>query len=379
MHKEKLFELDGMCTSFWGVYTMSLILFSKGVGNPIFGLIQSGQCIANSYHYSVHDYPTNSTVPHLSLYSLTNPIVYDGVGHCCIDDEHLQSCNALRTDPMFQLSAELFTRHFQPGFPIPYFVYMLIPGFLHFLGVVHATDIDRKHSPEERHYWSYFASVTSFAHALLMLLSAYHFHAVFTENCDSSVVNKSEATDFCDMLSSCGLALASVYPFTWTGESYAPIMIGLGLVMLGTNIFRLPLMLLNDLHDKLMGPFEVSRLAILDLQGDELSLALALEAASTEFIDYYLNDWHHVQLPDHIQPVPAANNYGVLDTNHYSSHCCRCKDHLLAYTMHGMRAKVMQIECGRRCHQICILRWAIDTTYTESACSFCTDDTYILK
>ena len=116
-------------------------------------MTQPDQSLTNSYPYSVHDYTTNSTIPHMSLYNLTNPIVFDGSDHRCIDNEHLQSCDALRTDPMFQLSAELFTRHFRPVIPILYCVLVLILGVFHAVNALYAENKARLNypDPDKRH------------------------------------------------------------------------------------------------------------------------------------------------------------------------------------------------------------------------------------
>ena len=108
-------------------------IFTK---NPTIGLTQPGRCLANSYYYNVRDW-TNSTSTHLS-----NPIVYDGADHSCIDEKHLQSCDALRTDPLFQLSAELFVRHFEPKveFYLPYFLFLFFTCFAYLHLAVHSED-----------------------------------------------------------------------------------------------------------------------------------------------------------------------------------------------------------------------------------------------
>ena len=43
---------------------------------------------------------------------MSNPIIYKGDSYSCIDDEHINSCDALRNVPMFQLTSDLFSRHF---------------------------------------------------------------------------------------------------------------------------------------------------------------------------------------------------------------------------------------------------------------------------
>ena len=79
------------------LFCMFIILVSTG--DLSIGLIQPGQCLTNSYGY-ICDW-TNSSSPYI-----TNPILYDSADHSCIDHQHLESCDALRSDPMFQLPAE---------------------------------------------------------------------------------------------------------------------------------------------------------------------------------------------------------------------------------------------------------------------------------
>ena len=73
------------------------------------GLSQSNRCIESRSDYSVQNIPTISTN---STLHTSNPIIYKGNSYSCIDNEHINSCDALRSEPMFQLTSDLFSRHF---------------------------------------------------------------------------------------------------------------------------------------------------------------------------------------------------------------------------------------------------------------------------
>ena len=251
---------------------------------------------------------------YLYLISLT---LFDGAVHCCIDDEHLQSCDALRTDPIFQLSTELFARHFLSLTPIIYFFAMILSGGLHYYYSLNADKWSSggRNTPQQRQRCTYLSKVTGSIQALSMLLSAYSFRFVFIESCKYSIVNQSEAAAFCGTLSSCGLALASVYTINWIGVCCALILDILGIVIVTINTFHLPLLLSNDLYITLMGPFDLNRLGILTTHSYQLSLAL--ETASTEYINCYLTDWQRIQRRPPVNNIRAilttAYNYGALD------------------------------------------------------------------
>ena len=231
------------------------------------GLIQPGQCLPNSYGY-IRDW-TNSSLPHI-----TNPILYDSADHSCIDHQHLQSCDALRSEPMFQLPAELLSRHFSILCKFaPYFWLVIMCLSFHFTATMDALDPTK--SAEVRHSLAYFSIGTGFLMALLMLFAAYGLKFINIESCEGSIVDNSEAAAFCSKLSSCGLTLASVFSSDWTTHYvYTSIAFAFGVFEVALHAFHLPFMLLHDWHTKRATQFEANRLAILSKQGDELTLAL---------------------------------------------------------------------------------------------------------
>ena len=251
---------------------MLLLLFSMFIilvptRDLSIGLIQPGQCLPNSYGY-IRDW-TNSSLPHI-----TNPILYDSADHSCIDHQHLQSCDALRSEPMFQLPAELLSRHFSILCKFaPYFWLVIMCLSFHFTATMDALDPTK--SAEVRHSLAYFSIGTGFLMALLMLFAAYGLKFINIESCEGSIVDNSEAAAFCSKLSSCGLTLASVFSSDWTTHYvYTSIAFAFGVFEVALHAFHLPFMLLHDWHTKRATQFEANRLAILSKQGDELTLAL---------------------------------------------------------------------------------------------------------
>ena len=181
-----------------------------------------------------------------------------------------------------------------------------------------------------------------------------------------SIVNRSEAAGFCGKLSSCGLTLASVYTINWVGVGYAPVILVLGLMTLVINVTHISLILLSDLHDKLVGPFEVSRRAILSKQ--DHNLTSALKTVSIEFINYYLTDWQYIQ-----QPVNNRQNYHYGTQLSYKLeqddvYCGECQQSLF-YT--PALYQFIRLQCGHEFHQSCILKWVIAPTNAESECPVC--------
>ena len=234
---------------------------------------------------------------------------------------------------------------------------MILSGGLHYYYSLNADKWSSggSNTQEQRHRCTYLSKVTGSIQALSMLLSVYSFRFVFIESCKYIIVNQSEATAFCSKLSSCGLTIASVYSVNWIGVSCVLVLGILGLVIVTVNAIHLPLLLLNDLYITLMGPFELNRLGILTKHSYEL--ALALETASTEFINCYLTDWQRIQRRQAVNNIraisTAAYNYGALDDLYQDDdHCSECHSILFAYNGSW---NLLQLQCGHMFHQVCIL------------------------
>ena len=345
-------------------------IFTK---NPTIGLTQPGRCLANSNYYNVHDW-INSTLTHLS-----NPIVYDGADSSCIDEKHLQSCDALRTDQLFQLSAELFVRHFKisDGLFYPYFIFVFFTCFAYLHLAVHSEDL--KLTAEARRQCSYVSKATGYILALFIFLSSYSTKFMFIESCNSIMVSLDEAAVFCRTLTSCGLTLASVYSANGTtAYGYSSVIIVFGVIEVVLHTCHLPLMLLHDWHTRRATQFEADRLAILSKQGDELSAAL--ETAPPEFVTYYLTDWKPVKKPKSASratpavysPISTTDSTSdramppVLDIEQDDGHCTVCQN--ILFTADGGR-RVIELHCHHTFHQTCILHWAIVATNT--GCPIC--------
>ena len=288
--------------------------------SPLVGLIQPGQCLANSNHYHVYDW-TNSTSHHLS-----NPIVYDGADHSCIDEQHLQSCDSLRTDSMFQLSAELLVRHFKTNdgviFP-SYFCLILLTWFTHFVCTTFfvLSDGAGTRNAQLRQYYAYMSTLTGFILALFIFLSSYSTKFMFIESCNSIMVSLDEAAVFCRTLTSCGLTLASVYSADGTSAyGYSLVIFIFGMIEVAIQTCHLPLMLLHHWHT-CATLFEANRLAILSKQGDVLSAALAT-ALSIAFLFYYLTDWKHTAEPRVTSRATSAVYSPIATTDSTSDRPC---------------------------------------------------------
>ena len=343
------------------------------VRNSMVGLIQPGQCLANSNHYHVYDW-TNSTSTHLS-----NPIVYDGADHSCIDEKHLQSCDALRTDQLFQLSAELFVRHFKisDGLFLPYFLFVFFSWFAYLSCSVSALEATR--TAEVRQYYAYMTQAAGFILAIFIFLSSYSTKFMFIESCNSIMVSLDEAAVFCRTLSSCGLTLASVYSANGTtAYGYSSIIFVFGVIEVVIHTCHLPWMLLYDWHTRRASQFEAHRLAILSKQGGELTLAL--ETAPPEFVTYYLTDWKHAKKLKSASRATSAV-YSLISTTDSTSdramppvpeieqddgHCTVCQN--ILFPADGGK-KVVELQCHHTFHQTCILHWAIVATNT--GCPVC--------
>ena len=330
------------------------------IRNPKIGLTQPGQCLGNSNYYNVHDW-TNSTAPNLS-----NPIVYDGTDHSCIDERLLQSCDALRTDPLFQLSAELFVRHFKvaDGFVFPYFFLILILIIAHYYCVLLAEDRrvteDVRATVGFRNTFGYTSKATGFVYALSILMSSYSTKFMLIESCNSIMVSLDEAAVFCRTLTSCGLTLASVYSANGTtAYGYSSIIFVFGVIEVVLHTCHLPLMLLHDWHTRRTTQFEANRLAILSKQGDALSLALG--TAPPEFVTFYLTDWKHAQRPKSTSRASSAVYSPISSTDSTSDrtmppvpgieqddgHCTVCQN--ILFTTDGGK-QVIELQCHHTFH-----------------------------
>ena len=309
--------------------------------HPKIGITQPGKCLAYGYNYNIRDYITTSSS------NATNLILYEGTDYSCIDNKYIQSCEALRTDPILQLSADLFTQQFKAGDGLlfPYFflviftliAHLVLVGFLYDYGDV--LDI-----PVRRHIYAYSNMASGFILALFIFLSSHSCRFMFIERCNSIMVDISEAAGFCRRLSRCGLTLASVYSTNrTTAYGYSSVMFVFGVVIVLVQFFHLPLVLLDHYYFGHTTHFEVRRVAVLSMQGDELTQAL--DTASWQFISYYITGWKRVKQPDNTNPVastlapgavysplattdPAASptTPPVPDIEHVTDHCNICKD-----------------------------------------------------
>ena len=97
--------------------------------HPKIGITQPGKCLAYGYNYNIRDYITTSSS------NATNLILYEGTDYSCIDNKYIQSCEALRTDPILQLSADLFTQQFKAGDGLlfPYFLLVIFTLIAHLI------------------------------------------------------------------------------------------------------------------------------------------------------------------------------------------------------------------------------------------------------
>ena len=341
--------------------------------NPAIGFTQPGQCLANSYNYNIRDYPTNSTS------DLTNPILYDGADHSCIDDKHLQSCDAFRTDQLFQLSAELFVRHFKApdGIHFPYYISVIVIGFVHLFLAAFSYDYSDR-VDIRRHILGYTSKVSGFILGVLALLSSYSCRLTLTQSCNTIMVSLDEAAVFCRRLTSCGLTLASVYSANWTtAYGYSSVMFIFGVIIVLIHTCHLPLMLLNHYYFRHTTHSEVRRLAILSKEGDELTLAL--EDASWQFISYYITGWKRVKQSASTSSAASAPGtvYSPLTTiepvippvpgtRQAANNCTLCQD-LLVTTDNDK--KCIELRCTHKFHQVCILQYAL--VVTNTGCPTC--------
>ena len=221
--------------------------------------------------------------------------------------------------------------------------------------------------------------------ALFIFLSSYSCRFMFIiERCNSIMVDISEAAGFCRRLSRCGLTLASVYSTDWTtAYGYSSVVFIFGVIIVLIQSCHLPLVLLDHYYFGHTTHFEVRRVAVLSMQGDEL--ALALEAAPWQFISYYITGWKHMKQPDNTNlaaPTPASGAiYSPLattdpaadptippvpDIEHVTDHCNICKD--LLFTINDDK-KCIELRCNHKYHQVCILLYAIDVSHT--CCPIC--------
>ena len=363
--------------------------------HPKIGITQPGKCLTNSYNYNIRDCQAN-----LSL-NITNPILYDGPDRSCIDNKYIQSCEALRTDPLLQLSAELFTQQFKAGTGLlfPYFFLVIFTLIAHLLSVGISDDYgDILDIPVRRHIYAYSNMASGFLLALFIFLSSYGCRFMFIERCNSIMVDLNEAAGFCRRLSRCGFTLASVYSTDWTtAYGYSSVMFVFGVIIVFIQFCHLPLVLLDHYYFGHTTHFEVRRLATLSMQGDELNQAL--EAASWQFISYYITGWKRVMQPENTNPAapapgavysplattdptpepttdptpepttePASNPTipPVPDIEQVTDHCNICKE--LLFTINGDK-KCIELRCNHKFHQVCILNYAIDITNTS--CPIC--------
>ena len=281
---------------------------------------------------------------------------------------------------MFQLSAELFVRHFKTpdGIHFPYYISVIVIGFVHLLLAAFSYDYSDR-VDIRRHTLGYSSKASGIILGVLALLSSYSCRLTLTQSCNTIMVSLDEAAVFCRKLTSCGLTLASVYSAKWTtAYGYSSVMFIFGVIIVLIHMYHFFLMLLNHYYYGHTTHSEVRRLAILSKVGDELTLAL--EAASWQFISHYITDWKRlpqpastnraVSAPGTVPPPPLATTEPaippVLAIEQAANHCSLCQG-ILVTTDNDKKG--IELRCAHKFHQVCILQYAI--VVTNTACPTC--------
>ena len=364
------------------------------VRNPTIGLMQaSGRCTTNSFHYTVQNIPTIANSSSVHVPHPTNPIIYDEDNNSCIDDQHLSFCYPLRdgaTSGIFQQSSDLFAKIFslENGFIFPYFFSIVFISLLYAILIVEAVydGPDTVSDAQTKRYLAYFSKCIGFLLVYLMYLSISTAHILFKVSCDSVMIDLDEAAVFCRILKACDLTLASIYSTNWTPlYGYREIMYYIGWWLGILTTIHLVLSLIYDTHCILVERSEARRVAIVNLRGDELNLAL--ETASVEFIEYYLIDWtwakksapssralvYGLAAPAVYSPLPTSDRTlpptPVPDIKQDDGHCTVCQD--ILFTADSGK-KVIELQCHHTFHQTCILQYMLTAaTNAESECPTC--------
>ena len=404
--------------------SLSTVLYEFVKENRAMGLSQPGRCLI-SYSYNIRDVPLiisyNSTLPHTNGI-ITNPIIYQEDGYSCIDEDHIDSCQALRNTTMFQLPSELFTRHFKEvdSYMFSSDIFIGLFSIFFISGISPALQAD----PTVAHTLfiyciTYVIQIIAVLLSLTMIYSSTHPEGIQTEPCETSMIKPEDATTFCHTLSACGLTLSSVYRSTlppyyvWLFMNiYSWVTYTTGVFMLCTSVSHIVLLILYGIYNICRIVYErrydALRLDILSKQGDEFTLAL--EEAPRSFIDYYISNWTRVHATPSLQAsttgtISAPATYSplattvtespaesdpttttlpqppVTDIEYNACVCSICQnmiftDHTNNSSDEGDSAgssnrRVIQLQCSHSFHQVCILQWIIAADSTHTTCPVC--------
>ena len=404
--------------------SLSTVSYEFVKENRSMGLSQPGRCLI-SYSYNIRDVPLiisyNSTLPHTNGI-ITNPIIYQENGYSCIDEDHIDSCRALRNTTMFQLPSELFTRHFKEvdSYMFSSDIFIALFSIFFLSGISPALQADPTVAHTLKIYCiTYVIQIVAVLLSITMIYSSTHPEGIQTEVCDTSTIKAEDAATFCHTLSACGLTLSSVYRSTlppyyeWLFMSiYSWVTFTLGVFMLGTGVSHIVLLILYGIYTICRIVYErrydALRLDILSKQGEELTLAL--EAASRSFIDYYISNWTRVHATPSLQAsttgtISAPATYSplamvdtesgpdaalatppppqVTDIEYNANVCSICQNAIFTDNTSNNNSsngadsgdsgdrRVIQLQCSHSFHQVCILQWIISADSTHTACPIC--------
>ena len=269
------------------------------------GLTQSNRCLESRIDYSVQNIPTSSTN---STLHMSNPIIYKGDSYSCIDNEHINSCDALRNVPMFQLTSDLFSRHFtlpktySPKensinyFAVITYVYLLIH-------IPHTMIIYNEVFPHVYiNLYTLFTEILSILNMIYIMPISYHsyYSNITTYTCGLIMTDLNEAATFCRQLTSCGLTIASGY-YPNNNTNFTTIMYTLGIIIICISSIHIVLFILYIIYQPLSVYYTEERVHIFRLGLDQ-SLNTALKEASTIFISDYLSNWKYI----YRSPIPTT-------------------------------------------------------------------------
>ena len=145
------------------------------------GFAQPNRCTTRSYEYNIQNRFISSNS------NITNPILYNGPNYCCIDDDHFTTCEALRTNPMFQQPADPFSSFFS----LPdkdYFPQLSSIMFMCLISIYIISGNNLQMDRVTERKIAYFSEFLGILIIITVFYSAYHSQIMYTESCANTLI-----------------------------------------------------------------------------------------------------------------------------------------------------------------------------------------------
>ena len=397
---------------FFGFYQMIAGLGMDSLKRSvIIGMCQNDQCTTNSYNYNIQYMSTNTSTP-----NSMNSILYNGSSYSCIDNEHINTCTALRTNPILQLPIPLFNKYFKISDTnevskcnIKIMVATIggfVITFIHCMIIYHTTGVLNTHIPAftgsrggrgvgehtipnittnifDKH--AYYPIIASIIIIIFILCTSSDIQLMFTQKCEDSLsIISTESLAVCNTISTCGLTLVSVYNLTGTSiYGYQTVAYIFIYYITITTCIQLIFLLICEVISMITNHCVTYNKSIINKRGEELTVAL--EKAPDWFISIYLasDDWRYVQKPPPHPPLyttatasaavysplstsdtprtppPTTTSNTTVEAEDSSIQCSLCRHILHTEEHYGNNEQmplIIRLQCGHKYHKVCLLQ-----------------------